>query len=76
MYSCHLDAGHYNPNYNHSKMVGIPGQNTSGATSIDTSLFFKEPTTVTSFTDYVEQITRNNGLIQDDCHSRRFIQNG
>ena len=24
--SCHLDAGHYNPNYNHSKMVGIPGQ--------------------------------------------------
>ena len=54
--SCHLDAGHYNPNYNHSKMVGIPGQNTSGATSIDTSLFFKEPTTVTSFTDYVEQI--------------------
>lgn len=54
--SCHLDAGHYNPNYNHSKMVGIPGQNTSGATSIDTSLFFKEPTTVTSFTDYVEQV--------------------
>ena len=53
--SCHLDAGHYNPNYNHSKMVGIPGQNTSGASS-DTSLFFKEPTTVTSFTDYVEQI--------------------
>lgn len=38
--SCHLDAGHYNPNYNHSKMVGIPGQNTSGASS-DTSLFLR-----------------------------------
>ena len=23
--SCHLDAGHYNPNYSHGQMVGIPG---------------------------------------------------
>jgi len=52
--SCHLDAGHYNPNYNHSKMTGIPGAGVS--TVVDTSLYFKEPTKVTSFTSYTEQI--------------------
>lgn len=52
--SCHLDAGHYNPNYNHSKMEGIPGMKAMAVT--DTSLFFKEATPVTSFTDYTEQI--------------------
>ena len=53
--SCHLDAGHYNPNYSHSKMTGIGGLAT-GSAPVDTSLFFKEPAIVTSFTDYVEQI--------------------
>ncbi|MDH6358144.1 SUMF1/EgtB/PvdO family nonheme iron enzyme [Parabacteroides sp. PF5-9] len=53
--SCHLDAGHYNPNYSHSKMTGIPGAGTSNA-PVDTSLFFKEATPVTSFTHYTEQI--------------------
>ena len=52
--SCHLDAGHYNPNYVHSKLAGVPGAN--NAQAADTSLFYKEPTTVTSFADYVEQI--------------------
>ncbi|MDR2118335.1 MAG: SUMF1/EgtB/PvdO family nonheme iron enzyme [Tannerellaceae bacterium] len=53
--SCHLDAGHHNPNYTHGKMTGIPGLNLSGA-AVDTSLFFKVPTEVTSFADYTEQI--------------------
>jgi len=52
--SCHLDAGHYNPNYTHGKLTGIPGQ-TAGSV-IDTSLFFKEPAVVTSFANYQEQI--------------------
>ena len=52
--SCHLDAGHYNPNYNHSKMSGIPGLDAAAA--VDTSKFFKEATTVTAFEDYTEQI--------------------
>ncbi len=51
--SCHLDAGHYNPNYTHGKLEGIPTMSTG---PIDTSLYFKEPALVTSFADYVEQI--------------------
>ena len=53
--SCHLDAGHHNPNYTHGKMTGIPG---AGASSgpVDTSLYFKVPTPITSFADYTEQV--------------------
>ncbi|MDR1259251.1 MAG: SUMF1/EgtB/PvdO family nonheme iron enzyme [Tannerellaceae bacterium] len=54
--SCHLDAGHYNPSYTHGKMTGIPGLNASGQSAADTSLFFKTPAEVTTFTDYAEQI--------------------
>jgi formylglycine-generating enzyme required for sulfatase activity/nitrate/TMAO reductase-like tetraheme cytochrome c subunit len=53
--SCHLDAGHYNPNYTHGKMTGIPGGGTAGG-AVDTSLYFKTPTQLTSFADYAEQI--------------------
>lgn len=52
--SCHLDVGHYNPNYAHSQMTGIPGM--GGSYDVDTSLYYKEPTTVTAFVDYIEQI--------------------
>ncbi|MDR2815544.1 MAG: SUMF1/EgtB/PvdO family nonheme iron enzyme [Proteiniphilum sp.] len=52
--SCHLDAGHYNPNYSHGQMTGIPGM--TGATAVDASLFYKESATVTTFADYTEQI--------------------
>ncbi|MDR1742474.1 MAG: SUMF1/EgtB/PvdO family nonheme iron enzyme [Dysgonamonadaceae bacterium] len=54
--SCHLDAGHHNPNYSHSKMTGIPGLSTSGATAVDTSLCYKEPTPVTAFADFTEKV--------------------
>jgi len=52
--SCHLDAGHYDPNYVHGAMGNVP---TSGNNSpIDTSLFFKRPTPITAFADFTEQI--------------------
>lgn len=53
--SCHLDAGHYNSNYSHSKMTGIPGMAASN-NAADTSKLFKEPTVVSEFSDYTEQI--------------------
>ena len=51
--SCHLDVGHHDPNYSHSKMAGIP---TGAKAAVDSSMFFKEPTLVTSFDNYIEQI--------------------
>ncbi|MDR1357046.1 MAG: SUMF1/EgtB/PvdO family nonheme iron enzyme [Tannerellaceae bacterium] len=54
--SCHLDAGHYNPNYTHGKMTGIPGLNASNRAANDTSLFFKTPAEVATFAAYTEQI--------------------
>ena len=50
--SCHLDVGHYNPNYSHGKMTGIP----SLSSNIDNRLLFESATTITTFTDYTEQI--------------------
>jgi formylglycine-generating enzyme required for sulfatase activity len=50
--SCHLDAGHYNPNYSHGKMTGIPG----GGVSAVSGPVFNSATVVTEFADYAEQI--------------------
>ncbi len=50
--SCHLDAGHYNPNYSHGKLTGIPG--TGSSTS--SGPVFDSATVVTSFDNYTEQI--------------------
>ena len=48
--SCHLDAGHYDPNYNHSK-------NTSFAKSVVTnSEIYQQAAEVTSFEDFTEYI--------------------
>lgn len=52
--SCHLDVGHYNPDYSHGKMTGIPGLKTEQV--LDSSSFYKEPTQLTTFTNYTEQI--------------------
>ncbi len=51
--SCHLDAGHYNPNYQHGKLTGVPGMSSQ---PVDTSLYYKAPATVTSFADFKETI--------------------
>ena len=53
--SCHLDAGHYNPNYAHGQMAGIP---VSSSTVTDPSLYFKSATPVTRFESFTEQIPR------------------
>jgi len=47
--SCHLDVGHYNPNYSHSKMVGVPRPKVRGD-------IYTEPAVVTAFANYKEQI--------------------
>ncbi len=47
--SCHLDVGHYDPNYSHSKMTGLPTAEAQGP-------IFTEPATITSFEDFTEQI--------------------
>ncbi len=46
---CHLDAGHYDPNYTHARMIGVPQQQTTGE-------LFSEAATVEGFTDFTERI--------------------
>lgn len=49
--SCHLDAGHYNPNYSHSKMTGVPSSGTESDEPV-----FVEPCDLTEFADFTETI--------------------
>ena len=49
--SCHLDVGHYNPNYTHGKLTGIKGFNVEVLGPI-----FESATVVTSFENFTEQI--------------------
>ena len=53
--SCHLDAGHYNPNYKHEKLTVSSLINNR----VDTSLFFKTATPVTEFKNFTEQIPQS-----------------
>ncbi|MDR0795280.1 MAG: SUMF1/EgtB/PvdO family nonheme iron enzyme [Tannerella sp.] len=48
--SCHLDVGHYNPNYVKGKMTGIP------VSSVISGPIFEEATTITEFADFTEQV--------------------
>ena len=48
--SCHLDVGHYNPNFRHEKMVGIP------TLSVSDKPKFESATIVTQFSNFREQI--------------------
>ena len=47
--SCHLDAGHYNPNYSHAQMAGVPKAKAKGPV-------FESPAVVSSFANFAEQI--------------------
>ncbi|MDR3250254.1 MAG: SUMF1/EgtB/PvdO family nonheme iron enzyme [Tannerella sp.] len=50
--SCHLDVGHYNPEYKHGRLTGVPTSsdaNTSGPV-------FGSAAAVTSFEDFTEQV--------------------
>jgi len=48
--NCHLSVGHYDPNYVHGKMTGIPTSVTASGP------VFEKATVVTEFADYVEHV--------------------
>ncbi|MDR2472538.1 MAG: SUMF1/EgtB/PvdO family nonheme iron enzyme [Tannerella sp.] len=50
--SCHLDAGHYNPDYKHGQMTGIPGSDIGKVAGP----VFDSATVVTSFENFTEHI--------------------
>jgi formylglycine-generating enzyme required for sulfatase activity/nitrate/TMAO reductase-like tetraheme cytochrome c subunit len=50
--NCHLDVGHYNPNYKHSRLV----INRESQYKADTSSYFKTATLVDKFEDFYEQL--------------------
>ena len=52
--NCHLYVGHYNPNYKHQKMQGLPAVSAAKE-------HFTEPTAVTTFTKFTEHIP-NTGI--------------
>jgi formylglycine-generating enzyme required for sulfatase activity len=49
--SCHLDAGHYNPNYKHAKLTFV-----QDVLDSDTSLYYKTAAAITGFRNFTEQI--------------------
>jgi len=49
--SCHLDAGHHDPEYKHSKMTGVPVGAARGGTAV-----FAHPTELKRFADFKEKI--------------------
>ena len=49
--SCHLDVGHYDPNYQHSQMTGIPQ-----ASNTKNDTLYTSAATVTEFADFTETI--------------------
>lgn len=53
--SCHLDAGHYDPDYRHEQLTGVP--ETGGGE------VFTEATRVTEFADYTEKIPGTSASI-------------
>ena len=53
--SCHLDVGHYNPNYTHGKLA----VSTLIDNRVDTSLFYKAATEVTEFKNFTECIPQS-----------------
>ena len=48
--SCHLNVGHYDPNYSHSKMTGLP------QTTVSNREIFHSATEINSFGDYTEHV--------------------
>ena len=47
--NCHLDAGHYNPNFSHTWMTELPQMEEVGE-------IYAEPTTVTRFENFTEHV--------------------
>jgi len=53
--SCHLDVGHYNPDYSHAKLA----VSTILSNRVDTSLFYKSATPVTEFKNFTECVPQS-----------------
>jgi formylglycine-generating enzyme required for sulfatase activity len=49
--SCHLDAGHYNPNYKHARLTVV-----QDVLDRDTSQYYRTATTIAGFANFTEQI--------------------
>ena len=56
--SCHLDVGHFNPNYQHQKMTGVPVKEASNAE------LYTEPYTLETFADFEETIPGTTASIR------------
>jgi len=52
--NCHLDVGHYNPNYKHARMTGIP------VAGSDSRKRFTEPAIIASFENFTEFIPQTS----------------
>lgn len=50
--ACHMNAGHYDPNFVSGQMVGIPRM----TVVVDSAYFYREPATITAFANFTEQI--------------------
>lgn len=48
--SCHLDVGHYNPNYTHARLQGVP------VSSNESGIKYDSPAEINSFSNYTEYI--------------------
>jgi len=56
--SCHLDAGHYDPNYKHRKMAGVP------TSQIQNTEIYSEPAHIGAFADYTETVPGTSASIR------------
>lgn len=56
--SCHLDAGHYNPGYSHSRMVGVP------AGAKPTGPLYTEAATLDRFADFTETVPGTHAALR------------
>lgn len=55
--SCHLDAGHFDPNYSHSKLLGVPKTSSGG-------IRYDSPAELTSFADFTETVPGTGAAIR------------
>jgi len=54
--NCHLDAGHFNPDYSHSQMTGVPQTESSGPVN-------EAPCNLSAFADFTETVPGSRAAI-------------
>jgi len=55
--SCHLDVGHFNPNYKHAKLAGVP------KSSVQSGPVYTEATKLEKFENFVETVPQTSVTI-------------